>query len=214
MSQPTRHPADDLLLDYGRGVLEPGRSLVLNAHLGVCRACRAVVRAVEAVGGVLLQDLPPSEMAADALDRALTKLEVGTAAPAARPPQPSDWIRIPGEVVDAARRGRRWAAPGVWVANVTGDARRGPRSYLLRVAAGMAVPRHTHDGGEFTCVLKGAFEDRGVVYGPGDFVACDEGVEHRPRVTSDGECVCLIAADSPLVPRDLIGRIFQPFVGI
>ena len=114
----------------------------------------------------------------------------------------------------AAQRHRRWAAPGVWVANVTGRAKAGPRSYLLGVAAGIAVPRHTHKGTELVCVLKGAFEDRGVIYGPGDFAESDETVEHRPHVTRDSECVCLAAADSALVPRELIGRLFQPFVGI
>ena len=43
------------------------------------------------------------------------------------------------------------------------------------------------------CVLKGAFHDRGETYGPGDFAESDEAVEHRPRVTHDGECVCFAA---------------------
>ena len=36
----------------------------------------------------------------------------------------------------------------------------------------------------------------------------------RSPVTRDGECVCFAAADSALVPRELIGWLFQPFVGI
>jgi putative transcriptional regulator len=117
-------------------------------------------------------------------------------------------------VIAAATRHRRWAAPGVWVAPVTRDRRTGARSYLLGVAAGMAVPRHTHKGSELVCVLKGAFEDRGVIYGPGDFAESDESIEHRPHVTRSGECVCLAAADHPLVPRDVVGWLFQPLVRI
>jgi len=213
MTQPTRHPSEALLLDYGRGVLEPGRALVVAAHLGACAACRAAVRLAEAIGGALLDDLAPAELSPDALAKALAGLD--SPQPPTPDPAPTrgDWIRVPAEVAAAERR-RRWAAPGVWVANITGDPRKGPRSYLLRVAAGMAVPRHTHKGEEFICVLKGAFEDRGVVYGPGDFSETDAQVEHRPRVTPGSECVCLAAADSALVPRDLIGRLFQPFVGI
>jgi putative transcriptional regulator len=63
-------------------------------------------------------------------------------------------------------------------------------------------------------VLKGAFEDRGVIYRPGDFSESGESVVHQPRVTMDGECVCLIAADASLVARDWVGRLFQPFVRI
>jgi anti-sigma factor ChrR (cupin superfamily) len=32
--------------------------------------------------------------------------------------------------------------------------------------------------------------------------------------TSQGECVCLVAADGALVPLDWVGRLFQPLVRI
>ncbi len=63
-------------------------------------------------------------------------------------------------------------------------------------------------------MVKGAYKDRGRIYGPGDFAENDEDVEHRPRVTRDGECVCLIAADDLLAPRSLAARLLQPLVGI
>ena len=78
----------------------------------------------------------------------------------------------------------------------------------------MSVPRHTHLGSEMVCVLKGAFTDRGETYGPGDFAESDDAVDHRPQVTADGECVCLVAVDASLVARDWIGRLFQPLVRI
>ena len=187
----------------------------MRAHVDACPACRAAVGFAEAVGGALIDEIEPTPLAPDALAQALARLDAPP--PPRLPPEPrppDDWIRVPPDVLDAAQRHRRWAAPGVWVANITGNPKAGPRSYLLGVAAGMAVPRHTHRGTELVCVLKGAFEDRGVIYSPGDFAESDEAVEHRPHVTRDSECVCLAAADSALVPRELIGWLFQPFVGI
>jgi putative transcriptional regulator len=213
MNPPTRHPSDELIFDLARGALEPGRGLVVAAHLNACPTCRATARLAEAVGGVLMAQIEPVELAPDALAQAMARLDEPSPPSAAAAKSPDDWIAVPADVLTAARR-RRWAAPGVWVANVTGDPKAGPRSYLLGVAAGMAVPRHTHKGMELVCVLKGAFEDRGVIYGPGDFAQSDETVEHRPHVTRDSECVCLAAADNALVPRALIGWLFQPFVGI
>ncbi|HEY5290156.1 MAG TPA: cupin domain-containing protein, partial [Caulobacteraceae bacterium] len=108
---------------------------------------------------------------------------------------------------------RRWAAPGVRVATVT----RGPgkaRTYLLSVASGMSVPRHRHEGVELVTVLKGAYSDRGDIHAPGDFAENDEAVDHRPTVTSDEECVCLICADAPLIALDWVGKVFQPLVRI
>ncbi|HEY5107597.1 MAG TPA: ChrR family anti-sigma-E factor [Caulobacteraceae bacterium] len=211
---PSHHPSDALLIDYAAGSLEPGRLLILGVHLGACAACRDVVALAESVGGALLCELPAAEMAPDALARAMARIERPPApsqAPNATTPQ--DWIRVPADVALAAKRHRRWAAPGVWVAPVSGRAR-GPRSYLLRVGAGMSVPRHTHAGVELICVLKGAYTDRGEIHGPGDFAENDDTVEHTPRVTADGECICLIAADNALIPRDWVGRLFQPLVGI
>jgi putative transcriptional regulator len=215
MTLPTHHPSDETLLDFARGALSPGRSLVLRAHLGVCPACRASVRLAEAVGGALLGELAPAELAPDALDQALARIE-RPPAPLATPTvrAPAGWIRVPADVLIAAERRKRWAAPGVWVAPVTRDRHTGERSYLLGVGRGIAVPRHTHRGVEMICVLTGAYDDRGATHHPGDFAESDEAVEHKPRVTRDGECVCLIAADNALVARDLIGWIMQPLVRI
>ncbi len=207
------HPSHDLLVDYATGALRADRALVVSTHLRACPVCAGEVALAEAVGGALLASLPPARMAEDALERALAGIE--RPSPEAPPPasRPPGWIEIPADVVEAVRRRRRWAAPGVWVAPVVGGSR-GPRSYLLRVGAGMGVPRHTHLGREMVCVLKGAFTDRGETYGPGDFVESDEEVDHRPQVTGEGECVCLVAVDASLVARDWVGRLFQPLVRI
>ncbi|MEO8927377.1 MAG: ChrR family anti-sigma-E factor [Caulobacteraceae bacterium] len=210
---PRHHPPHERLVGYGTGALRIDRALVISTHLRACETCLGEVALTEAVGGALLASLPPAQMAPDALERALARIE--RPAPKAPPPAlpPPGWIEIPRDVALAVRHRRRWAAPGVWVAPVIGGPR-GPRGYLLRVGAGMTMPRHTHAGSEMTCVLKGAFTDRGETYGPGDFAECDESVDHQPKVTADGECVCLVAVDASLVPRDWVGRLFQPLVRI
>jgi len=214
MSAPDRHPPAELLLDHARGALEPGRALVIETHLGVCPECRATVRAAEAVCGALLDELEPVAMAPDALAHALARLEAPEPPPPAAPRQRPNWIRVPPEVLIAAERRKRWRAPGVWVAPVTHDRKTGARSYLLGVGRNIAVPLHSHRGVELICVVKGAYADRGDTHRPGDFACNDEDVEHEPKVTRDGECVCLIAADSALVPRNLIARLLQPIVNI
>jgi putative transcriptional regulator len=209
---PRFHPSDERLLDYVTGAIPLGPSLVVGAHLRACPACQAKVAVDEAVGGALFECLPPAQLDPDALALTLARAERPRAEPPPSPPAPADWVGA-SPVLSAAYRRRRWAAPGVWVAPIS----RGPgaaRAYLLRVGAGMSVPRHTHHGLEAVCVLKGAFDDRGDVHGPGDFAESDGSVEHKPMITRDGECVCLVAADGALVPRDWVGRLFQPLVRI
>jgi putative transcriptional regulator len=210
---PTHHPDTCLLIDYATGALDVGARLVIGGHLGVCADCRDAVAQAEALGGALLWSLPPAAMSPDALSLALGRIERPAPGPSAPPRGPADWIAIPPEAIAAATKRRRWAAPGVWVAPIS-QGPGGARSYLLRVAAGMSVPRHTHRGAEMILVLKGAYADGATRHGPGDFAVNDESIDHQPRIIGDGECVCLIAAEDALVPRDWVGRLFQPFVGI
>lgn len=205
------HPRSERLMEYAVGAAGAERSLVLATHLGVCGDCAAEVAAAEALGGALLDSLPPAPLRADALAHALARVERPVSPPRAASPTPSDWIEVPRAVAEAARTRRRWAAPGVWVAPVTGGPRRG---YLLRVAGGMSMPRHTHAGVEMVCIVKGAFLDRGETYGPGDFCESDETVSHTPAAVVGGECVCLVAVDSSLIALDWIGKLFQPLVRI
>lgn len=209
----SHHPTEALLIQHAAGVLSEGRDLVLAAHVAVCHLCRSVVRRHEAIGGALLESLPAAAMDPTALDLALARLERPAPTEARKPSAPDDWIAFDSPAVAKAWKRRRWAAPGVWVAPIF----RGPgrsRTYLLRVGPGMSVPRHRHRGCESVTVLKGAYDDRGSIHAPGDFALNDESVEHRPTVTSGEECVCLICTDAPLIARDWVGKLFQPFVRI
>jgi len=213
------HPSEALLIDYAAGAMGPAQSMVLATHLHACAECRAQIRAAEAVGGALLEDIATTSMAADALDRALAAIdrpepEQPSPQPArAQVPQPADWIAVPPEVAEAASR-KRWVAPGVWVAPVDTGAKDGPLSYLLRVGKRMRMPQHTHAGSELTVILKGAFVDGRVRFGPGDLAEVDDDVEHSPVILDDGECVCLVACDNPLIVKDWLGRIVQSYAGI
>lgn len=209
---PSHHPQTERLIEYAAGAMDPGSRLVIDSHLRACPRCRADAAVADAVGGALLQAIEPQPLQADALARAMARIEAPPPPARSAPPGPAGWIEVPAEIARAAQ-GRRWTAPRVWVAKVAGRPS-GPRSYLLRVGAGMSVPRHTHRGAEMICVLKGAFRDRGETYASGDFVENDETVEHRPTVTREGECVCLVATVGSLIARDWVGRLFQPFVGI
>ncbi|MDE2355381.1 MAG: cupin domain-containing protein [Alphaproteobacteria bacterium] len=112
----------------------------------------------------------------------------------------------------AVRAAPRRRAPGAWMQAVSHGP--GPaRCYLLGMAAGRGVPPHSHRAGEMTVVLKGAFRDGDVILGPGDFSEHDGEVSHAPQATADGDCVCLIYTDGPLVPADWIGRIVFPLLG-
>ena len=201
------HPSDELLLDLAAGRLEHGPALVLKAHLGACPDCRAEVGRLEAVGGALLADLPGTVLAADALERALARLDT--------PPR-TEKIRVdlPQILAGEGLGPRRWLAPGLWLRKLEREPGDRFTSYLLHTGPGRQLPRHGHVGAEYVCVLKGAFADETGRYGPGDFACGDANLEHSPRAETDEACLCLIAGEVPLQMRGVIARAFQIYAGV
>lgn len=211
---PRHHPSEELIASCAAGTLRPGAALVVRAHLATCATCRAEAGFFESLGGALLEAEPPVEMSADALADALAAIDAPVPPPAPAPRLTGDAAALPPGLKGLTVGKRRWIAPGVWVTPVAPELRSRELVYLLRIGPGMVLPRHTHSGCEFTCVLEGSFSDAADRYDAGDFVAADEAVEHSPVVAREGACICLASTDSPLVMRDLVGRLFQPFAAI
>ncbi|UDF02703.1 ChrR family anti-sigma-E factor [Asticcacaulis sp. AND118] len=216
MSPITHHIDELILLDYHRGRLNAGQSLLVATHVEMCAHCRASLRLFDAIGASLLEEVAPVEMSADALELALARIERPEAAPAVATPASPAYLRgidLPHSVRQAAFKKRYWGAPGVWMAHL--DAPKDGRglTYLMHVKGGMQMPVHDHHGLEMTLVLTGSFSDDGGVYRPGDCVSCDEGDHHSPLIAAD-DCLCLIAATAPIAPRTLLGKLLQPFARI
>ncbi|MBB6251859.1 ChrR family anti-sigma-E factor [Nitrospirillum iridis] len=212
---PTHHPDAELLARYAAGTLDHGPALIVATHLDFCPACRRHVRKWEALGGALLDTLPPAIMAPDALERTLARLTTGArTSPTASATTAGD----PG-LPPALRRERlapwRFVAPGISGRAVQVDPAQGYKVMLFRVKAGMSIPMHGHRGLEYTCVIDGAFGDSLGHFGPGDMIAVDAAVDHEPTVSrQDGDCLCLIAVRGRLRIHSLLGRLAQTFAGL
>ena len=209
---PGHHPTEAWLVDFASGSLPGPARMVVQAHLSVCPACAATLAAAEAVGGAMLADLQPAALQPDALALALARIERPVPPAPAEVASPPGWIEVPTEVTRAMRRRRR-LAPGVWVAPVQRN-REGVRSYLLGIPRGVSLPHHTHQSWEITVVLKGAFRDADELYTAGDFIETDPSIRHSPRVTADGDCVCLAATEGSLIGLDVFGRVLIPLLGL
>ena len=208
------HPSEAVIAQYAAGTLADGPSLVAAAHLERCGHCRAQVKLFEAVGGVLIDELPPAGMQGDALALALAKIErpAPPRTPAPRRAGP-EGIVLPAAL---ARRGvgpRRFVGPGVWIAPIRSNHADGWRTYLLRAPSGVVVPHHGHNGAEYTVVLGGAFRDESGLYAVGDFAEADESMEHHPVAEGREACVCLISGEGGVRASGLL-RMIQPFLGV
>ncbi|CAO3435129.1 ChrR family anti-sigma-E factor [Azospirillum doebereinerae] len=212
---PTQHPSDALLVDYGAGALGEGLSLAVALHLTRCPECRAALAGVDAVGGALLEDLPPEPLERLTLAGVLAELDRGPAVrPAPRPvvADPSVPGPLRGYVPSLAAAPWRRLAPGVRRVELLPRTPRGGGAQLLRIAPGVGVPHHGHRGLELTVVLSGSYSDGLARYAAGDLAEMDGDHQHQPVADDDGECVCLIATEAPLRFTGLLGRLLQPLI--
>lgn len=215
---PNHHPSDALLVAYGSGSLGEGLSLAVALHLAHCPDCRAALAEVEAVGGVLLDDLPPAPLDGLTLAGTLARLDREAAAP----PRPAartagdPALPAPLRLYVPSLGGLAWQrlAPGVRRVELLPRTASGGAAQLLRIAPGTALPHHGHGGVELTLVLSGHFADELGRYGPGDLAEVDGDTRHQPIADSHRDCVCLIATDAPLRFTGLMGRLMQPFIGL
>ena len=226
LSPTQAHPiGEDLLWDYHRGALSPGQALIVKLHLRLCTDCRETLHLFSVFGSALLANAPEVSLAANALDRAMARIErtandhsprTAIAPEAATEPLSIDLPDFAKPVLQNLKYGRRyWAAPGVWMMPIVfSAASRGSKTYLMHVAAGMTMPAHAHRGRELTLILKGGISDDHQAYALGDVAQCFDDDIHSPAIHPDEDCLCLISQDGPIIPKTWLGRVLQPFARI
>ncbi len=216
------HPETDLLLEYAAGSLSEPFSLLVATHLALCPGCREKTGQYEAVGGAMLENLESTDIDDRLRDKVFAQLSahVDIDAPAhattmqnaalneidMRLPQPlRSYVKDNLEHLNWKSRG-----PVDEVKLLTEHA--GVTSRLLKIKAGKAMPRHTHDGTELTLVLSGGFTDQGLYFGRGDVETASSQTDHAPVADDDEDCYCLAINDQRLRLSGPITRFLNPFV--
>lgn len=206
-------PSEETLFAYAAGNLARAEALVVATHLSLCGESQQVVAEFERIGGLLLQELPPTPLSADALSRALARTELPTGREHLTA-QEACAEDFPEPLRGCELGPWQWAGLGTRVRRVGTAAEGESRAIMFRIDPGRKMPQHTHAGREFTCVISGSYTDESGRYGPGDFEEADEEVSHRPIVDSDVPCLCIVALTGAIRLEGAIGRLFQPFVRI
>lgn len=210
------HVEEDLLVAYASGSLAEGWSLAVATHLALCPQCRATFAAAEAVGGAMIEALPPASLPEDSWTAVKARLLRQHAPPDVRKIDRAHEFPKPlRDYVGSDLDGVRWRMLGKGAAQLrirTGDTETQVR--LLRIPAGRPVPEHSHGGRELTLVLSGAFTDGEAVFSRGDIEDADGSITHTPTATGDADCICLAVTDAPLRFSSWLVRLVQPILGI
>lgn len=205
------HPADDILVRHAAGSLNAGLALVTQVHLQGCPHCRARAAAFEALGGTLLDALPPESLAPAAFTDVLARLEDQPAMAAPRAPRQAALGLPPGMALPPVLAGCDigrwlWFGAGVRYSSVRLPWAPDANVMLLRVVANQVVLRHGHAAHELTQILHGGYSDCTGQYGPGDMAEADASFQHQPRADAEG-CICLTALEGGVRLGGWLGRL-------
>jgi putative transcriptional regulator len=216
MKQIKHHLTDPLLMGYAAGTLPEAFNQVVATHISMCDTCRAALAEFDAVGGEVMLDGDPVDVAEDALAATLALIESGSfgESPAAKRDANSVFPGPLQDYVQGDIDSLKWRRVGGGVRQLVLSTSKDASVRLLRIPAGTAVPDHGHRGTELTLVLQGAFTDEEDRFGAGDVEVANEDLEHTPVAEMGMDCICLAATDAPLRFNGLVPRIAQRFIGI
>lgn len=211
------HPNDETLLRHAAGTLSAGPALVVSVHLEGCPVCRSRSTVFEAVGGSLLEEMPPAKLAPDALGKMLEQIDLAsntsTAASTTTQRQADLGMQLPRAMRHCEMGPWRWLGPGFKWSKVKIPGSPDAKVMLLKGRAGLRLPAHGHTGTEFMQILSGSLSDERGRYLPGDLDEADSDVDHQPVVGTESDCICLAALEGDTRLHGMLGRILRPFVG-
>lgn len=191
-------PADEILLKYASGVLDPALRLLVDRHIALHSETAERLAAFRGYGGLLLESERASAMTGGSLDRALAR--IAAAKPAAQT-QDADWPAF-----DALRW--RWAGPGRAIAPIAVEGS-ALRTFAFRIAPGKNMLQHSHVDHEWTLIVQGSYSDESGEFHTGAFIEEDEHTNHTPVATGVVECVCLAVMSGPMTAPGLMGKVAQ-----
>lgn len=205
---------DTLLAHYARGALSAPLHVLVASHLEIRPEGRRFVSALEGVvASAIVEEEPAPIRNRDARLAAIfaaeeegeTRVRERAAQPAISGDVPHPLARYLGQSLTDVPW--RTLLPGVKEYRIE-DNEEGEAT-LYWIKGGRKMPFHTHEGSEYTLVLKGAFSDLNGHYGRGDIAIADADVDHRPIADPGEDCFCFAVTDAPLKLTGPIGRIVQ-----
>jgi putative transcriptional regulator len=202
---------------YAAGCLDPAFALMVETQAALRPdVSRAIARA-ETIAGIFLDNEAQAALSDNAAQSALDMIDAWEAGE--RPTRKA--VSRAGEGLDEIlalpeplREEALKACGDMGWKNLTTGVRRlkldigsNAEVELYRIEPGCTVPRHSHNGDEFTLVVSGGFTDETGSYGPGDLSVKGPEDTHQPTGDMDGVCFALAVHEGGLRFTGMMGLV-------
>jgi len=219
MNKINHHPNDDILLGFVGGSLDTAYNLALATHVSMCSQCQKTVQRLQAIGGNVLESGDKTGMSVSAQDVLANENSIKVETPMKLKAKTSEkhGFEVPA-IVNSLIEGDfdelKWQTLSPSLKQHVLDLDGKATARFLWMKAGKAVPAHGHTGEELTMVLTGGYFDGDEPFTKGDLQWAAHKAPHMPIAMEDAPCIVLAVTDSPLVFRNILPRLFQPFFKI
>ena len=210
-----------LLLDYATGALSRPLEVMVETHIALNEESAKKLDMLMKLGGILLEECEPVSLSEDALDNVMAQIEAETNGTIiamnnnkeAKQASHSLLPRPLADYIPDLECDKSWRKVGLGLSQhrMTFDGTE-IEANIYRIAPGVSVPVHSHEGTEFTLVLAGGFTDETGYYGPGDIAIQETGATHKPVADDDGECIVFAINEGAIKLANPIGRMISYLV--
>ncbi len=204
---------------YASGVLDPAFALLVQTQAALKAEVAEAIARSEALAGALMEREPQAELSDDALARTLALIDDDETAGSSTVKRAAllagqalkDLDQLPeplqNSAIDAISAGNSWKfnAPGIRRLQLTLDSE--AEAEIYRIEPGVSVPKHSHEGFEYTLCVAGAFRDETGVYGPGDLALNGPEDTHRPVADAPEVCFTLAVRGGGLKFTGMMGLV-------
>ena len=225
----THHLSDTTLGEYANGLLNEALEVVVVSHLTLCPSCRSRSELADRMGGYFIETsdyAKPALSAQQLLARAHSdsssvdsfgEISSDHSNPDSPPP-----VIMPGIPQPLARRlpanldqiSWKRLSKGIQHVDLSAAVNNKGAFKLLKLEPGTEVLEHSHGEHELTLVLRGSYTDDIGRFSVGDVADLGPKDSHKPVIDSEEPCIALIATNSPIRYKKLVGKLMQPFIGI
>ena len=216
------HPDPSILICYASGTLNTAISGVVACHVSMCDQCAADMQKLETIGGIMLDGTEGVQSAKPKYGaEEIQSFESGHAlfdAQAMQAPRdigdpvmPYPLARYLGMTIDDIPWKKLPKGIKQYWVNLPDGA---GSMRLLKVPPGTQLLEHSHRGMELTIILKGIYSDHTGDYRRGEVTEMQEGLVHQPRITSEEECICVVACEQPSRYTQWYARLLRPILDL